>query len=1038
MDPQNAKILYASFLGDKIYKSTDGGKRWQPIMNGLPANANFLAGMTRFNIGLSHPAGQAAVLYTGFDWVDTATPAKHHAARIFKSTNQGASWVELPTTGATTPDDSVLDYCGAQCSYDNVIEVDPNHPNIVFVGGSYGYNLSPQSGGIFRSDDGGQTWKNLGWDQHPDFHSVVFDPKYSANVLIGSDGGVWYSPDRGGRLPKAADEGDITAPSRDWQDLNATPALDSNGLAITMFGTIATNPTLTTRLIGGSQDNGTLRKIDGQPQWYDISSGDGGQVLIDPTDWHYVYGTFPGVTPYRITDGAENPFTFQLITNGLNTKDRSDFDIPFVMNQLNTSQLFAGTFRVYRTDNSKALTAGAVKWNVISPDLTGGCTGVAPNGARTCALSAIGVGGGTAVYTGSLDGFVYMSTDAQVNNNPTWTRLGNSGQNSQNDSQGNGNSDNGEAKLPRRPVSQIAVDRSNYRIAYVAYAGFNGATANRPGHVFKTADGGSSWSDISGNLPDTPVNSIILDPTYPNTLYAGTDVGPFVTNNGGRNWHAMGTGFPIVAVDQLDLDTFHRVIAAGTHGRSAFSIQDPSAPAPALVLTKTDAGVPVGPGSYIDYTLTVHNIGPAGATGVTITDPIPANTRFVSAGDGGVYSDGKVTWSGLTVHSGAPAAYGGSTAVHLRVQIDAALSSSVKSIVNDGFNVTSAQGVAASGSPTVTPIAPPFALSLSPAAQTGGAQVGKSQTYTVSIKNLGYRTDSYQLTSTGGTFPVSFYDSTCTTPQTTTASVIAGAIANVCVKVSVPTATAAGTTSTSTITARSVGSPTLSASGTIKTIAVTTDTLLVGEDGHNPDVSDYYKKALDAAGAPYTFWDLTTDPNLPLKYMTAFKNIVWYTGTSWPGPITAYEDSLTEFLKGGGHLFMSGQDILDQGAGTTGFVTNYLHITWDGSEKQNDKGTAKVTGVTGNPVTGSIGAVTIDNTILGPSFMDQITPNGGASAAFMDDGSHTLLPATGPQPDALTFGGTYKVVFLAFGFEAYGAATDRATLMSKVIAWFTP
>jgi hypothetical protein len=203
-------------------------------------------------------------------------------------------------------------------------------------------------------------------------------------------------------------------------------------------------------------------------------------------------------------------------------------------------------------------------------------------------------------------------------------------------------------------------------------------------------------------------------------------------------------------------------------------------------------------------------------------------------------------------------------------------------------------------------------------------------------------------------------------------------------------------------------------------------------------VSAYYKDALVAAGAQYTFWDLTVDPNLAPKYMSAFKNIVWYTGTSWPAPITPYEGSLTAFLDGGGHLFMSGQDILDQGAGTTDFVKNYLHITWDGSERQNDKGTAAVTGVTGNPVTGSIGSVTINNTILGPAFMDQITPNGSAMAAFMDDGSHTLPPATGPKPDGLTFGGTYKVVFLAFGFEAYGIATDRATLMSKVIAWFTP
>jgi hypothetical protein len=365
------------------------------------------------------------------------------------------------------------------------------------------------------------------------------------------------------------------------------------------------------------------------------------------------------------------------------------------------------------------------------------------------------------------------------------------------------------------------------------------------------------------------------------------------------------------------------------------------------------------------------------------------------------------------------------------VQIDPALSSGVKSIINDGFKATSAQGVTASGSPTVTPIAPPFALSLSPAAQTGGAQVGGTQTYTVSIKNLGYKTDSYKLTSTGGAFPVAFYDSsTCNTLLTTTASVIAGAIANVCVKVAIPTGTAAGTTSTSTITATSVGSPAVSASGSITTIAVTTHTLLVGEDGHAPDVSAYYKDALTAAGASYTFWDLTTDPNLPAKYMTAFKNIVWYTGNSYPGPISPYEGSLTTFLQGGGHLFMSGQDILDQGAGTTDFVKNYLHINWDGTERQNDIATIDVTSSASNPITGTIGTVPLDWSVLAPPpFMDEITivTGSGAIPAFVDH-----LGVT----DALSYNGTYKVVFLAFPFEEYGSQAQKIDLMTRIVVTF--
>src|SRR5262249_7607497 len=163
---------------------------------------------------------------------------------------------------------------------------------------------------------------------------------------------------------------------------------------------------------------------------------------------------------------------------------------------------------LYRTDNARAASAGAVTWKAISPDLTTGCTGIAPNGARNCTISAIGGGGGEGVYTGSLDGLVYFSPDPQVSDSPTWI---------QSDSKGK--------TLPNRPVAQIAVDASNDRIAYLAYNGFSGATPKNPGHVYKTTDAGQSWQDISGDLPDTSVNSLVLDPSYPNTLYAATDAG---------------------------------------------------------------------------------------------------------------------------------------------------------------------------------------------------------------------------------------------------------------------------------------------------------------------------------------------------------------------------------------------------------------------------------------------------------------------------------------------------------------------------------
>ena len=131
---------------------------------------------------------------------------------------------------------------------------------------------------------------------------------------------------------------------------------------------------------------------------------------------------------------------------------------------------------------------------------------------------------------------------------------------------------------------------------------------------------------------------------------------------------------------------------------------------------------------------------------------------------------------------------------------------------------------------------------------------------------------------------------------------------------------------------------------------------------------------MTAAGQTFDVWDLQTNPVLPLGYMKAHKSIVWFTGSSYPNPVGPYEDNLSSFLDGGGRLFMSGQDILDQGAGTTDFFHDYVHVDWDGSEAQNDKATDNVTGQAGNPVGGGFGVVPLDKSVLlGAEFSDQLT-----------------------------------------------------------------
>jgi hypothetical protein len=319
---------------------------------------------------------------------------------------------------------------------------------------------------------------------------------------------------------------------------------------------------------------------------------------------------------------------------------------------------------------------------------------------------------------------------------------------------------------------------------------------------------------------------------------------------------------------------------------------------------------------------------------------------------------------------------------------------------------------------------------LSPTTQTDGGKVGTSVPYKLTIENDGFNADTYSL-SAANAWTTTFFDATCTTQLTTTPTVQSGDSLNICAKVAIPAAAVNDTVNTGTVTATSVGNPSVSATATLKTVAVaiTVTTLLVDNDGNGPDVQSYYTTALTSAGIAFSKWDLAADSNLPRNYVLAFKNVVWFTGNSYPAPIGPYEGTLQAFLDSGGRLLMSGQDILDQAAGTTPFVQNYLHITWDGTEAQNDKRTANVNGVTGSPVTNGIGAVPLDHTVLNAAFEDRITPNGGALSAFTDDSGAT---------DALSFSGTYKVVFLAFPFEAYGTAAQKVDLINRTFSFFGP
>jgi hypothetical protein len=360
----------------------------------------------------------------------------------------------------------------------------------------------------------------------------------------------------------------------------------------------------------------------------------------------------------------------------------------------------------------------------------------------------------------------------------------------------------------------------------------------------------------------------------------------------------------------------------------------------------------------------------------------------------------------------------------------------VTSIVSDGLALTAtdtqARTYTAHGSPHTTPIALPHDVALTPAGQLDGARLGRPVDFPVTVTNTGYLTDSFSL-STDQRWATSVLDATCSGPISSTGSIAPGDTVEVCVRVVVPADAVDGDEDSQTVTAVASADPAVTASAKVTAIAVAKDTLLVDESGGIPGVAAIYAKALNAAGVPFGSWDLSERPTLPQGFLDAHDNVYWFTGPSWPGPLLKYEDVLAGYLDQGNNLFVSGIDLLDQAAGTTDFVHDYLHVDWDGTEDQNDRPTDAVHGVNGSVIGDHLGAIPLHH--VWGYYEDQVTPVAPAAAQFTDD-SH--------RPDAVAVTDTsaatskdYRVVFLAFDLESYGSGTNRAQLVTRVQDYFT-
>jgi len=552
IDPRDHNRVFAAVY-DAIYRSTAGGApgTWEKLTMGLPAPSN-----TRIKLAAGPPLSPST--NTTF-YAAIASFTTGSLLGVFKSTDGGATWAQV-TQPAATP----------AAWYALALAVDPVDANVIYFGtyGSTGALLRSINGGVswLRIDSGNTTTGGL----HVDTHDIVVSPRNRNTLFTVNDGGVWRTDNA------LAATGAAVA----WAPLNDT-------LNITQFYSISLAP-FDTGLTGGTQDNGT-NVFFGQFVWHHARDGDGGATLIDQSNRLVQYHTFFNqnnfggrsalIGPEVILDITIGPwiprycFGCPAQLGGFNPADRVANYAPMAQHigftGANGNVVYFGTHRLYRSADRGAIWTGlGPSVDGFGADLTGGNILFPIASGFPAFITAIAAHPtfntdtdppGEVVWTGSGDGVIQVTTNAGALAGASFTNIT-------------------KPPLPNRFVTDIALDPFNQLRAVATYSGFNANTSATPGHVFTTTDQGATWRDISGNLPDVPVNSVALDPRSVKVIYVGADIGVFQTMDGGATWVRLANGMPKVAVPMIRFHALQRNLVAATHGRGVFRMGVADAP----------------------------------------------------------------------------------------------------------------------------------------------------------------------------------------------------------------------------------------------------------------------------------------------------------------------------------------------------------------------------------------------------------------------------------------------------------------------------